>query len=408
AVRAAVAQGATLPDDVYARTLVRANLRLPEPRAVEALRVRIELKDREGVLPALDGPGERVLERGADHVVLEVTAPVAPDGRSDRAAPAPAGGRPDTQANAVLQADDPAVVALAATLRIRGAGPYRQARALQDWVATHLEFDPGLGLVPASEAVRDRRGSCLASAVLLASLARALDIPARVVVGYAYVANVFAGHAWTEIESGGRWLPLDAALYRPGPADAARIALARQFGEPGAGLAEVVGLLGHERIRVLAFRLHGRWTEVADGAAAYELQQERYRNPWLGLEVGRPEGFRFAQLDATYPDSTVVALLADDGSQLRLRVLNGDARASTPAQLLAQAGFVGRLVPLRVAEHPALRVRSGPRAALAFRQGADLWLVTAEGPRALSAFGSWLGQIHLAAGPAPPLATPRH
>jgi transglutaminase-like putative cysteine protease len=379
AVRDRVAGGGPLPEELFSRALVRANVRLPEPRAIERLRVRIDLRRPQAGFPELEGPYQHVLERGADHVVLEVSrAPAGgPDGPADA-------GAAYTEPNFILQSDHPDVVALARSLRHPGAGPYAQARALQDWAAEHMRFDAGLAMLPASEVVRDRGGTCVAYSVLLASLARALGIPARIVMGYVYVANVWGGHAWTEIRAGGRWIPLDAAVYRAGPADAARIALVRHSGEQGAasGAAELGRLFGNESIRILGYRVGARWVEVPAGAAPYRIDGDRYRNPWLGLSVQRPPGFAFAKADSSYPDLTVIALDGPDGSEIRLRQSGARSAGFGPGAWLAAEGYGTGANGARVAGHAALRGTAASRAALAFRDGADLWLLEAEGAAA--------------------------
>ena len=47
-------------------------------------------------------------------------------------------------------------------------------------------------------------------------MARAVGLPAREVFGLAYDPphQAFAGHAWTEIYLGGRWIPYDATAGR--------------------------------------------------------------------------------------------------------------------------------------------------------------------------------------------------
>jgi transglutaminase-like putative cysteine protease len=65
--------------------------------------------------------------------------------------------------------------------------------------------------VPASEVVRNRRGTCFGYAVLLASLARAAGIPSRFRMGFAYTHGVWGDHAWVEMLVGKQWVPMDAA-----------------------------------------------------------------------------------------------------------------------------------------------------------------------------------------------------
>ena len=60
------------------------------------------------------------------------------------------------------------------------------------------------------------RGDCTEHAVLLAALARASGIPARVAVGLVYTQSAkntgFAFHMWDELYVAGRWIPYDATL----------------------------------------------------------------------------------------------------------------------------------------------------------------------------------------------------
>jgi hypothetical protein len=380
AVRDRVLNAGPLPQELYAGALVHSNVRLPEPRSIDRLRVRIDLKRPDRGFPDLEGPDQHVLERAADHVVLEVgRAPQAEGTLTAEAA------EPDTQPNFILQSDDPAVLALARSLRRPGAGPYAQARLLQDWVAGHMRFDAGLTMLPASEVVRDRGGTCVAYAVLLTSLARALGIPARMVMGYVYVGNIWGGHAWTEIRVGRRWIPLDAAVYRPGPADAARIAVVRHAGELGAasGAAELGQLFGNESIRVLGYRRGGAWVTVPADAAPYQIDGDRYQNRWLGLRLDKPAGYRFTQADASYPDSTVIALVAPDGGGMRLRQAGTQSARVDPAAWLRAAGYPVDRATAVVAGRRAWRATQGSRSAVAFRDGLDLWLLEADGADAM-------------------------
>jgi len=395
AVRELVMDGARLPQELYSRSLVRANVRLPQPRAIERLRVRIDLKRPQGGFPELEGPYQHVVERAADHVVLEISrAPAieAPRGRGGAHAPF-------TQPNFILQSDHPDVVALAASLRRPGAGPYAQARVLQDWVAEHMRFDAGLAMLPASEVVRDRGGTCVAYSVLLTSLARALGIPARIVMGYVYVANVWGGHAWSEVRVGGRWIALDAAIYRPGPADAAHIALVRHSAEQGAasGGAELMQVFGNESIRILGYRTGGTWVHVPADAPPYVIDGDRYRNPWLGLTVERPAGFAFAKADATYPDSTVIALDAPQGGEIRLRQSGAGSAQAGPREWLLAEGYRLDSNPGTVAGRTAAYGTRPAGAALAFRDGPDLWLLEAEGADAVPHLAAVASHIALRA-----------
>jgi transglutaminase-like putative cysteine protease len=72
------------------------------------------------------------------------------------------------------------------------------------------------GFDPASVVARRREGDCTEHAVLLAALARAFGLPARVVLGLALVEEkdglAAYGHVWVEVRGRDGWTPHDAAV----------------------------------------------------------------------------------------------------------------------------------------------------------------------------------------------------
>jgi transglutaminase/protease-like cytokinesis protein 3 len=83
--------------------------------------------------------------------------------------------------------------------------------------------------------VHTREGDCTEYAVLLAALARAEQIPTRVVTGMVYAdryagsSRVFVPHAWVQSWINGRWQSFDAALRH---FDSTHIALDMGDGDP--------------------------------------------------------------------------------------------------------------------------------------------------------------------------------
>ena len=91
--------------------------------------------------------------------------------------------------------------------------------------------------------------------MLLAALARACQMPARVVVGMVYVPSKggFVYHMWTEAFDGKRWLPLDATLGQGG-IGASHLELGNSNLKDATGLTSllsVVQVLGKLKIEVL-------------------------------------------------------------------------------------------------------------------------------------------------------------
>jgi hypothetical protein len=158
----------------------------------------------------------------------------------------------DTQPNAWLQSDAPAIRQLAAQA-VRGAhDDLARMRRLRQFVSNYITgHGLDVGYASALEVVASREGDCTEYAVLLAAMARAQGIPARVVTGMVY-ADRFAGasqqfipHEWVQAWVHGRWQSFDAAL---GHFDSTHLALASGDGDPW-HFAATTQLFGNLQIR---------------------------------------------------------------------------------------------------------------------------------------------------------------
>jgi hypothetical protein len=155
-----------------------------------------------------------------------------------------------------LQSEHPEIVALASAARAgsKSDDSSDQMRALEAFVRSYIRTkNLSVGYASALETVRTRTGDCTEHALLLAALARASGIPARVMTGFAYVdqfgegAQVFVPHAWTQAWVDGRWQSFDAALSGFG---AGHIALAVGDGDPSRFYAGM-NLLGEIEVRAI-------------------------------------------------------------------------------------------------------------------------------------------------------------
>ena len=330
----AASGGGSLSEESYTRTLVRTGIRLPRAREIDRLRVRLEWTangdgSRRDSFPNLAGPGQRVLARDRSSSTIE-TSRRRPRTTSVFPVAATSELRDYLSPNAYIQSDEPRLVALARRVVGSERDTFRAAVLLQRWVADSMQFDLGVAFAPSVEVFEQRRGTCVAYATLLATLARAVGIPSRIAMGYAYVNAIFGGHAWTEVLVGNDWVPIDAALVSDGPADAARFAFAWSSLAGGPGeltSGPATQLYGRLRARVEGFTIDGTRRDVAAGAAPYGIEGDRYRNDWLGLEITKPAGFRLVELDETWPSATVVAM--ERGAE-RVRVLLEPRRPWAP------------------------------------------------------------------------------
>jgi len=137
--------------------------------------------------------------------------------------------------NAWVQSDSADIKKFA---RRHGAGktPQQIMLHLVDAVRDHMTGPVDyLGYASATDALRTRSGDCTEYAVLLAALARAQNIPARLAYGLVYAdrfsgkKDVFSPHAWVQAWTGTRWQSYDAGI---GEFDATHLALSIGSGDP--------------------------------------------------------------------------------------------------------------------------------------------------------------------------------
>ena len=118
---------------------------------------------------------------------------------------------------------------------------YPQVEAIRSWVKSHLTYEYGRSSSSTSayDVSISRHGVCRDFTHLCLALCRALNIPARMVVGYLYDLKPMDLHAWFEAFVGDKWYAFDATqMYPKGGRvviahgrDANDVAFASQFGE---------------------------------------------------------------------------------------------------------------------------------------------------------------------------------
>jgi hypothetical protein len=151
-----------------------------------------------------------VVSVGADHVVLDAGPGTVQSRRAPEGAP---------QATFVIDYDAAPVAQLVRDLHARfGKAPSNAD--LIAFVRATLTPSGGRSFDIASQVATHKTGDCSEHAVLLVALARALGLPARVVIG-TLIARVDGelgafGHAWTEIYRDGAWQLVDATPLEGG------------------------------------------------------------------------------------------------------------------------------------------------------------------------------------------------
>jgi transglutaminase-like putative cysteine protease len=133
---------------------------------------------------------------------------------------------------------------------VAGATPgYDQAEAIRAWIQKHIEYRYGVsnGSTSATDTIRDGAGVCRDFSHIGLSMCRALNIPARMVVGYLYRLDPMDLHAWFEAFVAGRWYTFDATQKKP---RGGRIAIAYGRDAADVALITALGQLKTENMKV--------------------------------------------------------------------------------------------------------------------------------------------------------------
>lgn len=226
----ACSQDCALAPPQSADVLQRSLAASPRPLGVRergaALDYRLQVD--EGSLAALgEVPGQVLLEDA------EGTGRLWLDPEGDRRSPP---DDEDLRPTRWLQSDHEGVRALAAEAVGGQRSQLRRMQRMEQRVREHIRLKSlRVGYASAAETLQQREGDCTEHAVLLAAMARAQGIPARVVTGLAYAPrfgqrlDVFVPHAWVIAWVEGRWQGFDAALPR---FDAGHLGFSAGDGDP--------------------------------------------------------------------------------------------------------------------------------------------------------------------------------
>ncbi len=117
---------------------------------------------------------------------------------------------------------------------------YLQVARIRTWIRHNITYEAGSSNASTSalETANMKRGVCRDFAHLGIALCRAINVPARMVVGFLHQLNPMDLHAWFEAFLGGRWFTFDATedvtrgnrIVIAYGRDAADVALATMFG----------------------------------------------------------------------------------------------------------------------------------------------------------------------------------
>jgi len=124
--------------------------------------------------------------------------------------------------------------------------PLKKTIKLVDWINKNIEKRPVLSLPDALATIENGAGDCNEHAVLLAALARAAGIPAKIEAGLVYLNGRFYYHAWNLLYLG-EWITVDSRFGQI-PADVTHIRFSS--GELKQQL-DLINIIGKIKLKVI-------------------------------------------------------------------------------------------------------------------------------------------------------------
>jgi hypothetical protein len=128
---------------------------------------------------------------------------------------------------------------------------------------------------------------------------------------------------------------------------------------------------------------------VPASATPYTVAGDEYRNIWLGISLHKPAEYDFVDLDAVYPDNTVLGIVHDE---TKLKVSLSMAGVDPDAAIQKHLDEVSPAIEKNIVKldgRPAQVGTSVSKARLVCREREALWIITAEGEDA----GRFLNRI---------------
>lgn len=201
--------------DVALDTLVKVGP-IEDPHRTSQIVYRVKLPNEDPTTAFTNGSTQkvrRIEDTVAEIVVTSRRPPVATPATKVEVAPE------FLQPTRYLQSDHERVIEHARQAAGEETDPWKVAVRLERYVHDKLtKKNFSTALASAAEVAESLEGDCTEHACLLAAMARAREIPSRIVVGLVYVRRLeaFGGHMWTEVFINGEWIPLDATLAQGG------------------------------------------------------------------------------------------------------------------------------------------------------------------------------------------------
>ncbi|MGP0063187.1 MAG: transglutaminase-like domain-containing protein [Isosphaeraceae bacterium] len=188
------------------------------PEFLESLTVELKWKDIPFERFRLEDDRQHVVERSHEGnqyravVRIEAPRPLTTPAKLPIAGPEFA---PYLGESRFIKPHDERIVAVAREVTRGKTDSLEAVKALGAWIVKNVEAALISETLTGPEVLACRKGKCSEFAILFASMARAVGIPTRIVLGDRMIPGYWGGHMWNEAYVG-RWIPVDAGANEVG------------------------------------------------------------------------------------------------------------------------------------------------------------------------------------------------
>ncbi|MDO9552225.1 transglutaminase family protein [Rhodonellum sp.] len=291
-----------LPEDQYGSSMAYANYRLSNPRDLSSIKLKITQKRPEFGFPDFSGDYQDILSKSDKEIILQINKPEITLQNNE-----PSELEEYLEPNAFLDNSDELLIEKTKEVIGDETDDWEKAKLIADWVRKNMSFDAGIALADSREVIRDLKGTCVSYGILTSTMSKAAGIPSRFLMGYVYVDGAWGGHAWSEVNINGHWIPIDAAVPNDTYiADAARFFMVRSSLKDGMGKANIAGmqLVGNIDVNIIEHEVDGELHTATENP--YFIENDIYTNPGLKFAMKKLEGFEFTDVDLFYPENTIL------------------------------------------------------------------------------------------------------
>lgn len=225
--------------ELVSLTAVPVEGAIPDPEGLKSLRLKVQGTGEWGI-PADD------FRQTFENSEVTVTREAIPKATYTLPNTNP-GMKKYLEPSRFIRSDNPEIVKTAREIVGDEKDPVKAAELINQWVYRNLKKVPTPAVPDAHTVLLSRQGDCNEHAILAASFARAVGLPAKVAVGLVYSGEGFYYHAWVAYWAGKTWFTADPLMNQI-PAGPTHITLL--YGDVDKHV-NVIAFLGRLKLKVM-------------------------------------------------------------------------------------------------------------------------------------------------------------